>query len=93
MISVAIIALLASSSAVFAGPAVSISLAGKNSVTNVDNFKVVAKVTNSGDETLTLLNDPATLLTPNWNTNTFRIASAKGVIPEFKGVAVSGQCI
>ena len=53
MISTTIVALLASS-AVFAAPCV---FAGEKTVIDVDNFKIVAKVTNRGDETL-LLNDP-----------------------------------
>lgn len=88
MISSVVVALLAGSSAVFAAPSVSVSFAGEKVVTDVDNFKVVAKVSNTGSETLTLLNDPNSLLTPHWSTKTFSIASAEGAVPEFKGVAV-----
>jgi peptidyl-Lys metalloendopeptidase len=91
MISAAVVALLAGCPAVFATPSVSVSFAGENTVTDVDNFKVVAKVTNSGDETLTLLDDPRTLLAPDWNTETFHITNSEGVVPEFKGVVVSGR--
>lgn len=88
MISSVVVALLAGTSAVFAAPSVSVSFAGEKVVTDVDNFKVVAKVSNTGSETLTLLNDPNSLLTPHWSTKTFSIASAEGAVPEFKGVAV-----
>jgi hypothetical protein len=91
MISAAVLALLAGCSTVFAVPSVSVSFTGEKTVTDVDNFKVVVKVTNSGDETLTLLDDPRTLLTPDWNTETFHITNSEGVVPEFKGVAVSGR--
>lgn len=86
----AILAFLATSSAVFAAPRVSVSFSGEKIVTNVNNFQVLAKVTNTGDETLTLLNDPHTLLTPHWRTKSFHITSAEGAVPRFKGVKVSG---
>ena len=88
MISAAVIALLAVPSTVFAALTVSVSFGGEKTFTDVDNFHVVAKVTNNGDETLTFLNDPGTLLTPKWKTNIFSVVSADGVVPEFGGVAV-----
>lgn len=88
MFSSIVLALLAGSSVVLATPSVSVSFEGDKVVTDVNNFKVVTKVSNTGDETLTLLNDPNSLLTPNWYTKTFSITSAEGVSPEFKGVAV-----
>lgn len=91
MIVAAVVALLAGSSGAFAAPSVSVSFDGQKTVTDVDNFNFVAKVTNSGDEALALLNDPNTLLTPKWNTKSFHISSAEGVVPEFKGVTVSGR--
>lgn len=91
MISAVIVALLAGSSAVFATLNVSVSCAGDKVVTNVDNFNVAVRVTNRGNETLTLLNDPASVITPNWTTKTFHITNGDGVIPEFKGVAVSSR--
>lgn len=90
MIPTIIVALLAGSSAVFAAPSVAVSFTGEKTVIDVDNFKIVAKLTNRGDETLTLLNDPRALITPHWKTKTFHITNANGVVPEFKGVAVSG---
>ncbi|KAF8322710.1 peptidyl-Lys metalloendopeptidase [Clavulina sp. PMI_390] len=88
MLSAALLAAIAGSSAVLATPSVSVSFSGESLVNGVDNFKVVAQVANTGDETLTLLNDPSTLLTPQWATKSFHIESAEGVVPEFKGVAV-----
>lgn len=93
MLSSAVLAFLAGSTAVLASSGVSVTFAGEKVVNDVDNFKVVAKVTNTGDETLTLLNDPKTLLTPNWATKAFHISSAEGVVPEFKGVAVSNSLV
>lgn len=73
MIAPAILFLFATLSTVLASSIISVSLGGEAIVHSVDDFKVVAKVTNTGDETLTLLNDPNTLLTPNWTTNVFHI--------------------
>ncbi|KAF8317606.1 zincin [Clavulina sp. PMI_390] len=88
MLFTALFVIAAGSSTVLATPKVSVSFSGESHVDGVDNFKVVAKVANTGDETLTLLNDPNTLLTPQWLTKSFHISSAEGVVPEFKGVAV-----
>lgn len=66
MLSSVLFALAAGSASVLAFPSVSVAFSGEKSVVDVDNFKVVATVTNTGDETLNLLNDPNSLLTPNW---------------------------
>lgn len=94
MFSSAVLALLAGASAVLASSSgISVSLTGKKGIADVDDFKVVAKITNSGTETITLLNDPNTLLTPNWATKTFHLSNAEGVVPEFKGVAVGHSAL
>ncbi|KAF8317605.1 deuterolysin M35 metalloprotease [Clavulina sp. PMI_390] len=79
---------LVSSSISLATPRVSVSFSGESHVVDVDNFKIVAHLTNTGDETLTLLNSPNTLLTPEWSTRAFQISNAKGITPEFKGLVV-----
>ncbi|KAF5311539.1 hypothetical protein D9758_019025 [Tetrapyrgos nigripes] len=53
-------------------------------VTNVDNFKVTTLLTNSGDETLHLLNDPTSSLISS-DANSFRITNSKGASPAFNG--------
>lgn len=82
MLSSVVLALLAGSSVVLATPGLSVTFEGDKVVKDVDNFKVVAKISNTGDEKLTLLNDPNSLLTPKWNTKTFAISSAEGVSAE-----------
>ncbi|KAF5343559.1 hypothetical protein D9758_012963 [Tetrapyrgos nigripes] len=48
---------------------------GPEAVTNVDNFKVTTILTNVGDETLHLLNDPASSLISS-NADSFRITNS-----------------
>lgn len=92
MLASTVLALLTGSPFVLASSSISVSFAGDEFIHNADDFKIVAKVTNTGDETLTLLNDPNTLLTPNWPTKMFHLSNAQGLIPEFKGVVVS-HCV
>lgn len=54
---------------------------------DVDNLIVSTRITNTGDETLRLLEEPRSLLTPNWPTETFEIR-AGGIKTPFKGVRV-----
>lgn len=51
----------------------------------IENLKVVATITNTGDETLKILNDPRGPLS-TIPTNTFAITDAEGVSPVFTGV-------
>ena len=85
---ISLLTLAACSTLGIAAPSISVSLSGANTVTDVDNFRVVAAVTNTGDETLNLLRDPNSLLASSWATNSFDIASVQGIAPGFKGVAV-----
>jgi len=57
-------------------------------VSDVDNFVVKTILTNNGDETLTLLNEPESILTPQWKTNVFGIVAADGGAAKFGGVRV-----
>jgi len=57
-------------------------------VSDVDNFVVKTILTNNGDESLTLLNEPDSILTPQWKTNIFGIVSTNGGAAKFDGVRV-----
>ena len=61
---------------------------GPDAVSDVDNFVVKTILTNNGDETLTLLNEPDSILTPQWKTNVFGIVAANGAAASFDGVRV-----
>ncbi|KAG8760527.1 hypothetical protein FRC11_000270 [Ceratobasidium sp. 423] len=71
---------------VSAAPTLSSSLVTPESVSDVENFTVTAIVKNTGNETLQLLNDPRSVLSPA-RTHTFNVASEKGS-PQFTGMFV-----
>ena len=84
-----LIALVASAVAVSAAPGLTV----KTSTTsgNVDglaNLKVTATVTNTGDQSLKLLNDPRGVLS-TFPENTFSITDAAGSGPSFNGAKVN----
>ncbi|CAE6469544.1 unnamed protein product [Rhizoctonia solani] len=56
-------------------------------ITDVDNFRVAATVSNTGSETLRLLRDPRSPLSM-WATETFGVVNSKGIRAEFSGVKV-----
>ncbi|CAG8686758.1 2735_t:CDS:2, partial [Acaulospora colombiana] len=61
---------------------------GKSTVENVDNFSVTVNVTNTGDETLKLYQDPRGALS-TFPENTFKIAAIDGEdTPNFAGARV-----
>ncbi|KAJ8091723.1 hypothetical protein PM082_020958 [Marasmius tenuissimus] len=67
-------------------PGLTLSVAGPSDVVNgVQNLKVTAILTNTGNETLKLLNDPRGPLS-KMSTNTFSILSSSGHTPDFTGV-------
>ncbi|KAF8646489.1 hypothetical protein AX16_007191 [Volvariella volvacea WC 439] len=70
---------------VAASQGLSLSVAGSSSFVDVDNLKVVATITNTGDETLKILNDPYSPLS-TLPTETFTVTDASGAAPEFIGV-------
>jgi len=72
---------------VSASPAISVTVTGPESVTDVENLTVVATVTNTGDETLKLLNDPEGPLSQA-PTDTFSITDASGTGPTFTGMLI-----
>ncbi|KAL1696007.1 hypothetical protein GGG16DRAFT_44080 [Schizophyllum commune] len=64
---------------------VSLKVAGPSDVTDVENLKVVTTITNTGDETLKLFNDPNSALS-TMPANTFRIGNSAGAAPQFTGI-------
>lgn len=60
---------------------------GPKSVNGVENLKVVATITNTGDETLKILNDPQSPLS-TLPANTFDITDSNGSRPAFTGIKV-----
>ncbi|TFK34427.1 deuterolysin M35 metalloprotease [Crucibulum laeve] len=71
--------------AVSAAPGLSLKVTGPDSVNTVEALKVVATITNTGDETLKILNDPRGPLS-KLPTDTFAISEASGARPAFSGV-------
>lgn len=88
----ALIALTATATVVSAVPALSLKVTGPTAVDGVENLKVVTTLTNIGDETLKLLNDPrgALHVLP---ANTFDITTDNGDSPDFTGVRVKYSLI
>ena len=58
---------------------------GPEAVDSVEHLKIVATVTNTGDETLKVLNDPHGPLN-KLPTDTFVITNANGAQPSFTGI-------
>ena len=82
-----LIALVATAAAVSAAPGLSLKVSGPEAVDGVHNLKVVTTLTNTGDETLKLLNDPRSAL-HTLSTNAFVITASDGSSPIFTGVGV-----
>jgi peptidyl-Lys metalloendopeptidase len=82
-----LIALIASSASVLSSPGLTVTLLGDMQVTDVDNFRVITTIKNTGNDTLNLLNSPDSVLTPDWATDIFNVDSEYGPVP-FKGVKV-----
>lgn len=83
----ALIILAATAAAVQAAPRLSLKVSGPDAVNDVENFKVITTLINTGDETLKLLNDPRSAL-HTFATNTFAITTNDGASPVFTGVKV-----
>ncbi|KAF6745448.1 hypothetical protein DFP72DRAFT_1091542 [Ephemerocybe angulata] len=75
---------LATALSVAATPGLTLKVEGASSVTDVDNFKVSAILTNTGDETLKILNDPSGPLS-NLPTDSFSIVNSQGSSARFAG--------
>ncbi|KDQ08524.1 hypothetical protein BOTBODRAFT_138789 [Botryobasidium botryosum FD-172 SS1] len=76
-------------SLIAAAPSLSITVSSPEVIVNgVNNLHVTTTIYNTCDETLKLLNDPRSILTPDWETDIFRIVkTGSGVGPDFRGVA------
>ncbi|KAM5544053.1 hypothetical protein V8D89_002239 [Ganoderma adspersum] len=79
--------LVAIASVVAATPGLDVRVTGPEAVDGVENFKVVATLTDTGDETLKLLNDPRGALHA-LPTSKSVITTTDGVSPDFTGVMV-----
>ncbi|PSS29600.1 hypothetical protein PHLCEN_2v2748 [Hermanssonia centrifuga] len=82
-----LVALVASAVAVSAAPGLQLALSGADKVDGLNNLKIIATVTNTGDETLKVLNDPRGPLS-QMPTETFAISHDSGAVPAFTGVRV-----
>jgi len=71
--------------AVSATKSLSLTVSGPEAVVNVAGLTVVATITNSGDETLKVLEDPYSPLS-TLTTDTFTITDASGAQPSFTGL-------
>jgi peptidyl-Lys metalloendopeptidase len=79
--------LLLAASGAEAARSLGLTVNGADSVTDVDNFAVVATITNTGDETLKLYRDPRTALS-SFPEDTFSLTSTDGAVAEFIGAHV-----
>ena len=67
----------------------SISTSAPDAVKDVGNLKVTTTVLNTGDETLRLLNEPQSVLSPELITDVFSISKHDtGASPDFHGISV-----
>ncbi|KAF6759247.1 peptidyl-Lys metalloendopeptidase [Ephemerocybe angulata] len=66
-------------------PSLTLQLQGAASVTDIDNFKVLALLVNTGSDTLKILNDPLSPLS-TLPANTFEIVNSEGSTANFTGI-------
>ncbi|TFK72457.1 zincin [Pluteus cervinus] len=78
-------ALAATALSVSAAPGLSLKITGPSVVDGVPNLKVSATLTNTGDESLKILNDPLSPLS-TIPANTFSITNTAGTTPYFTGI-------
>jgi peptidyl-Lys metalloendopeptidase len=83
----ALVTFALSAMAASAAPGLTLKVAGPSSVSGVENLKVVTTLTNTGDETLKLINDPRGPLS-TMPADTFKITDSAGKSPEFTGIKV-----
>ncbi|KAF5314762.1 hypothetical protein D9611_007174 [Ephemerocybe angulata] len=76
---------LATALSAAAAPGLTLRVEGADSVTDVDNFKVSTVLTNTGDETLRILNDPLGPLS-KLPTDTFAVVNSQGSAARFGGI-------
>lgn len=85
MLATTALALLASALSVAGAPSLSLKVEGSTAVENIDNFQVNTIITNDGDETLRILNDPNGPLS-KLPANTFSITNSQGAGAAFSGI-------
>ena len=84
-----LVALVAFAAFVSAVPSLTLKTSTHSvNVNGLENLKVTTTVTNTGDETLKLLNDPRGVLDA-FPTNTFTITDPNGSRPSFNGAKVN----
>lgn len=84
-----LVVVLASAVAVSAAPGVTVKISTPNvEVDGLENLKLTTTVTNTGDETLKLLNDPRGVLS-SFPENSFGVVNATGSRPVFNGAKVN----
>ncbi|KAF5336933.1 hypothetical protein D9611_002881 [Ephemerocybe angulata] len=76
---------LATALSVAAAPGLTLRVEGADSVTDIDNFKVSTVLTNTGDETLRILNDPLGPLS-KLPADTFSLVNSEGSFASFEGI-------
>jgi peptidyl-Lys metalloendopeptidase len=82
-------ALVASAITASAAPSLTVKTSTPNAIVDgLGNLKVTATITNTGDETLKLLNDPRGVLN-KFPENSFNITDATGSRPSFNGAKVN----
>ncbi|KAI0764003.1 Metalloprotease [Trametes elegans] len=86
-ISAALLLILGSAGGCLAAPSAFLQLSAPPSMHGVDNFKITTTITNTGNETLRLLNDPRSPLS-DLPTNLFTITNPHGTSPDFIGIEV-----
>ncbi|KAG8904274.1 hypothetical protein FRB99_001977 [Tulasnella sp. 403] len=65
-----------------------IKVTGPAAVTSVDDLILTTTVNNNGAEPVTLVNDPNSVLTPDWPTEVFQVTGPNGTAATFTGVRV-----
>ena len=73
-------------SASFAVPMLSLHVSGPEIVEGIEHLKLIATVTNVGNETLKLLKDPRSPLSNSQPTDKFGIVNRAGDMPSFDGI-------
>jgi peptidyl-Lys metalloendopeptidase len=82
----ALFAIAASAVLVNAATSISLKVTGPDSINSSEDLKITATVTNTGDETVKLLNDPRSPLS-TLPADTFEFTSAdNGARPSFSGI-------
>ncbi|PIL25440.1 hypothetical protein GSI_13330 [Ganoderma sinense ZZ0214-1] len=82
-----LLVLVAAATTVSSAPGLALKVTGADAVDGVENLRVITMLTNTGDQTLKLLNDPRSALHP-FPTNTFAITANNGARPSFTGMKV-----